>query len=130
MNTKQTLTEAEAHFLRFADETETREFYARKSAVTDSGKVMQTPNDPNIMSAADYNRESHEDDLRQEEASRKTAAVTDSGKAPSIRVGSRVKCNKGFAWAYTVRFDTPTAPATHWTPCETLAAGADCYDLI
>ncbi len=67
-----------------------------------------------------------------------------------IKIGSRVRCNKGFAWAFegqkgtiesvrtdtfgeelwTVRFDTPTPAATNWTPLQTLAASADCYDVI
>lgn len=65
-------------------------------------------------------------------------------------IGSRVRCNSGFAWAFegqtgtitasrecpldgtlwTVTFDTPTAPATNWEPCKTLAATQSCYELI
>lgn len=68
----------------------------------------------------------------------------------TIKIGSRVRCNKGFAFAFEgqegtitdvrtdgfgdelwiVTFDTPTPAATHWTPCKTLAATADCYDIL
>jgi hypothetical protein len=67
-----------------------------------------------------------------------------------IGIGSRVKCNSYFAAAFegqtgtitdtridtfgkrlcTVTFDTPTPAATNWPPCETLAAEANCYELL
>lgn len=72
-----------------------------------------------------------------------------SDAVKQIGIGSRVRCNKLFAAAFegqegtithtridtfgerlwTITFDTPTPAATNWTPCETLAASADCYDL-
>jgi len=67
-----------------------------------------------------------------------------------IQIGSRVKCGEGFAYAFkgqtgtitdtridtfgkrlwTITFDTPTPAATNWTPCETLAAEANCYEPL
>jgi hypothetical protein len=67
-----------------------------------------------------------------------------------IGIGSRVRCNSGFAAEYveqlgvitdtrvnahgerlwTVTFDTPRAPARNWSTVDKLAAQEHCYDVL